>query len=402
MNVAIIGGGAAGYFAAISCKRHHPDAHVTIYEKSSKTLAKVKVSGGGRCNVTHNCESVSQLIKNYPRGGKELKKAFYQFGAKETIHWFKNEGVILKTEKDGRIFPITDSSETIIDCFENLLSKYNIKKKLNTEIKTVSRFENGFKLITENKQNYFAQRIIVTTGGLQKIEKFNWLSELNHKIEKTVPSLFTFNMPNESIKSLQGITVSDVQIKVQGTKLQTQGTLLVTHWGMSGPVILKLSAWGARIFNEKKYNFSIQVRWTGNLHDDEILNIIYLESINYPTKKIKNKNPFDIPNRLWEFLIQKIELNGEYCWNQLSKKNRNKLVNVLSNDIYQVEGKTTFKEEFVTCGGISLKEVNLETFESKKVKKMYFAGEILDVDGVTGGFNFQNAWTTGFIAGKLE
>ncbi len=401
MEVAIIGGGAAGFFAAISCKAHHPEAGVTIYEKSDKLLAKVKISGGGRCNVTHACFTNSQLIKFYPRGEKQLKKAFAQFTTTDTIKWFESRGVRLKAEDDGRMFPVTDSSQTIINCLIRETEKLGIEILLQQPIVSIEKESDNFKLTLRDKI-VIADKIIIACGGSPKREGFEWLKKLGHTIENPVPSLFTFNMPNEAIKSLMGVSVENVSVRIPGTKLKTDGPLLITHWGMSGPAILKLSAWGARILSDFKYQFPIQVNWLGEMNEDEARRVLAEEIRLHPKKKISNSDSFQLPNRLYLFLLSKIEINAETMLSELGKKNQNRLLNTLVNDEYKVEGKTTFKEEFVTCGGISLNGILMETMESKVCRGIYFAGEVTDIDGVTGGFNFQAAWTTGFIAGKLN
>ncbi|HTA28212.1 MAG TPA: NAD(P)/FAD-dependent oxidoreductase [Bacteroidia bacterium] len=401
MEIVVIGGGAAGFFAAISCKAHHPDSHVTIYEKSDKLLAKVKISGGGRCNVTHACFTNSQLIKFYPRGEKHLKKAFAYFNASDTVKWFENRGVRLKTEEDGRMFPVTNDSQTIVTCLMREVEKLGITIELHQAIIAIEKESSNFKLILRDKISY-ADKIIVASGGSPKAEGFSWLGKLGHTIEFPVPSLFTFNMPNESVKALMGVSVDNVSVRIPGTKLKTEGPLLVTHWGMSGPAILKLSAWGARVLKELNYRFAIQVNWLGAMNEDSARAVIAEELRQHPKKKLSNSNPFQLPHRLYSFLLSKIDIDPETLLEELGKKNQNRLLNTLLNDVYKVEGKTTFKEEFVTCGGIKLNEVSMETMESRVCSGLYFAGEVLDIDGVTGGFNFQAAWTTGFIAGKLS
>jgi len=400
MNIAIIGGGAAGFFAAFSVREHHPDAVITIYEKSDKLLAKVKISGGGRCNVTHACFKPSQLSKFYPRGEKQLKKAFSQFNTNHTVKWFQSRGVELKAEADNRMFPITDNSQTIIDCFlrEAQLKKITILQK--SPIIKISPKGVVFELQLKTK-SILVDKVVVATGGSPKIRGFEWLSELGHEIIAPVPSLFTFNMPKEPIKKLMGLVAENATVRIQGSKLQYTGPLLVTHWGMSGPAILKLSAWGARLLNDCDYQFNAQVNWVSASNEEEVLKIISDCQLGYHKRKIVNQNPFSIPNRLWLFLLDKVGLASETIWADLTKKNRNRLVNTIFNDVYEVSGKTTFKEEFVTSGGVSLTDVDIKTMQSRVCKNMYFAGEVVDIDGITGGFNFQAAWTTGFIAGKL-
>ncbi len=400
MDVAIIGGGAGGFFAAVSCKTYHPESNVTLYEKSDKLLAKVKISGGGRCNVTHACFSNAELAKYYPRGGKQLKKAFVQFTTTDIIQWFESRGVKLKTEEDGRMFPTTDNSQTIINCLLEEINKLGIKIEVHKPVLAIEKELKGFKL-TLRDNTIHADNVIVASGGSPKKEGFDWLEKLGHKIEAPVPSLFTFNMPCEDIKSLMGVTVEKIVVRVVGTKLVNEGPLLITHWGMSGPAILKLSAWGARVLNELGYKFTVQINWLGDINEDKAREIFAIEREGHPNRNIGNSESFQIPKRLFQFLLAKLNINPDTALEQLGKKNMNRLLNILLNDQYKVEGKTTFKEEFVTCGGVSLDDVSMDTMESKKCPGMYFAGEVLDIDGVTGGFNFQAAWTTGYIAGKL-
>lgn len=401
MRVAIIGGGAAGFFSALSVKEHHPNSKVTIFEKSNKLLSKVKVSGGGRCNVTNACFSPSQLSKSYPRGGKHLKKAFSVFQTKDTVEWFSRRGVELKAEEDGRMFPTTDNSQTIIDCFLKEASQKNIKILEQSPIRKIVPEKEGYTLHLEGTSEHF-NKVIIATGGSPKMSGFYWLQQLGHSISPPLPSLFTFNIPNDQVKILMGLVVENATVRIQGTKLSHSGPVLITHWGMSGPAILKLSAWGARELAENNYNFNIQINWLSIKSDEDANEIIDYELPHMRKKKIMNACPFKLPNRMWKFLLEKVGINPDSVWLELSKKNRNKLLNILLNDIYEVKGKTTFKEEFVTCGGIKLSDISFTSMESRVCKNLYFAGEVLDIDGITGGFNFQGAWTTGYIAGKLK
>ncbi|MEN9440836.1 MAG: hypothetical protein RLZ33_912 [Bacteroidota bacterium] len=399
MNIAIIGGGAAGFFAALSAKKHFSKANVTIYEKSGKVLSKVKISGGGRCNVTHACFSNRELAAFYPRGENYLRKAFEQFNAQSTVEWFESRGVKLKTYPDNCIFPQSNDSQSIIDCFLKEAVDLGVEIKLNQSITHLDIEANGFTLYTRDT-HYQADRIIVTTGGQPKRSGLEWLEKLGHEIIEPIPSLFTFNMPQNPIRELMGNVVEKATVKVEGTKLMGKGPLLVTHWGMSGPAILQLSAWGARILAERNYEFAILVNWLDELKEDSLRAQFQKIIQEHEGKKVANLNPFPMTSRLWNFLLQKSEIHPEMRWKDLGKKNINKLVNTLLNDRYEVSGKTTFKEEFVTAGGIALSDVDFKTMQSKKVPGMFFAGELLDFDGITGGFNFQAAWTTGFIAGK--
>jgi len=375
-KIAIIGGGAAGFFAALSTKSFHPESEVTIYEKTNKVLGKVKISGGGRCNVTHACFDNKKLSTYYPRGGNKLK-----------------------TYPDGCVFPLSNDSQTIIDCFIIEAQKLGVKIMLNQSIQEIIGLEDGFELKTR-EHVFITDKIIVTTGGQPKRNGLEWLEKLGHAIIDPVPSLFTFNMPENPIRELMGNVVEKATVKIEGTKLIGQGPLLITHWGMSGPAILLLSAWGARILHEKNYQFAILVNWLDEMKEltlrEKLVDIIE----EHGGKMIGNLNPFPVTNRMWYFLLEKSEIHLETRWKDLGKKTTNKLVNTLLNDRYEVNGKTTFKEEFVTAGGVALNEIDFKSMESKLVPGLHFAGEILDIDGITGGFNFQAAWTTGFIAGK--
>ena len=400
-KVAIIGGGAAGFFAAISVKENHPNHQVILFEKTSKVLSKVKVSGGGRCNVTHNCTNISDLCDAYPRGGKKLKSLFYQFSTTDTIDWFETRGVPLKTEKDGRIFPVSNNSQSIIDCLIGEINRLKIALELGKTIENIEQEKIGWKLKFKDQPNQQFDVIIIATGGSPKLKGFEWLQKLGHNIIHPIPSLFTFNMPNEPIIELMGLVVENTRVRIKNSKIQTEGPLLITHWGMSGPSILKASAFGARLLSEQEYQFEIEVNWIDETNMDLLLNKLQHYSQLHPQKRIGNHKAFMIPNRLWIYLLSKVEIPVEKKWNEIGKKKFRQLITILTQDIYKVSGKTTFKEEFVTCGGIDLNEINLNTMESKKVNNLYFAGEVIDVDAITGGYNFQAAWSGGYVAGKL-
>lgn len=401
MKVAVIGGGAAGFFSAFSVKEHHPEAEVMIIEKSNKVLAKVKVSGGGRCNVTNGCTSIAELAEAYPRGGRFLKKAFVVFNTKHTHDWFTSRGVKLVTQEDNCVFPESQSSQTIIDCFLDEAKKYNIAIKTSKGVKALSQVASLWKLDFLDEDSQFFDKVIVCVGGNPKLAGYEWLQNLGLKIEPPVPSLFTFNMPSEPIKALMGIVVEPAMANIQSTKLKSDGPLLITHWGMSGPAILKLSAFGARVLSESQYNFKTQVNWSNEPNFEIVMAAMEQIVKEHPQKMVSNIKPFGLSERLWHFLLEKTEIPLSKKWSELGKKGLNKLVNVLVNDIYEVSGKTTFKEEFVTCGGVSLEQIDVHTMQSKVCPGLYFAGEVMDIDGITGGYNFQAAWTTGFIAGKL-
>lgn len=403
MKVAIIGGGAAGFFAAIHCKINYPNAQVTIFEKSAKLLAKVKVSGGGRCNVTNGCTVISTLSKAYPRGEKQLKKSFVQFSSKDTMNWFETRGVELVTQTDNCVFPKSQNSQTIIDCFLGEAKKRGVQIKMETPVIALDSSPNNSIILTfRGGENSEFDKVIVTTGGSPKKAGLEWLEKLGHQIETPVPSLFTFNMPSENVRELMGIVVEKTITKIQGTKLRSDGPLLITHWGMSGPSILKLSAFGARLLSELDYKFTIQVNWVNEQNVREVEQELWKLIGEHGQKLVVNIRPYFLPDRLWRFLVQRAGLSDQKKWDELGKKGLNKLTNLLTNDLYKVEGKTTFKEEFVTCGGVSLKSVDMNTMESKVCKNLYFAGEVLDIDGITGGYNFQAAWTTSYIAAQLS
>lgn len=375
LKIVVIGGGAAGFFAAINAKRTYPKALVVLHERTNKVLSKVRISGGGRCNVTHSCFDPKELVTNYPRGSKELLGPFHRFGPNETIEWFKDLGVDLKTEKDGRMFPITNSSETIVNCLMKEAEKLGVVLKLLSKL---------------NFQDIIADRIILATGS----HKSGWeyASALGHTIQTPVPSLFTFNIPDFALISASGVTLENVHLKLAQTKLEQKGPMLITHWGFSGPAALKLSAFGARVLSEANYEMELIVDW---LPDDSVNDLIELLINENPAKRLGNSRAISLPKRLWNLLCTSPNKTLE----QMNRAAMSRLVSKLKADSYQIKGKTTNKEEFVTCGGVTLSEVNFKSMESKIHPGLFFCGEILNIDGVTGGFNFQNAWTTGFIAG---
>lgn len=403
MKIGIIGGGAAGFFAAIHAKMNHPESEVILLEKSQKLLSKVKVSGGGRCNITNGCTSITELSKAYPRGEKKLKQAFSEFNTKHTMKWFESRGIALTIQDDNCVFPVSQDSQTIIDCFLDECKNLGIQIEIGRVVQELVPENDKITLkFRGNELEYQFDKVIVATGGSPKREGLAWLEKLGHKIEQPVPSLFTFNMPSEEITKLMGIVVEETMTSVQGTKLKSDGPLLITHWGMSGPSILKLSAFGARALEQKNYSFNIQVNWVNIQSYEEVAQELKSLSEKNLNKQLQNFRAYLLPERLWLYLLEKLELPLDKKWGDLGKKGINKLANILTNDIYQVNGKTTFKEEFVTCGGISLDSINFKTMESKAVPNLYFAGEVMDVDGITGGYNFQAAWTTAYIAGKLN
>jgi predicted Rossmann fold flavoprotein len=397
-RLVVIGGGAAGFFCAVNAARLNPELEVIILERSNKLLSKVKVSGGGRCNVTHACFSIAEMIKKYPRGSSFLKKAFHHFFTNDTIDWFKERGVVLKTEADGRMFPVTDSSQTIIDCLVKEANKYGVDIRMNKEVKQLGVGDVIFELQFADGTVLQADHVCIASGAYPKIIQYNWLKKTEHPIEDPVPSLFTFNMPGNAVTALMGISVENVSVKIVGSKLTEEGPLLITHWGMSGPAILKLSAWGARELAAGNYNFSILVNWIPGLNENSLRERFQRIRFDLAAQKIINRNPFALPNRLWEYLLIESGIDPGLRWADLPAKEQNRLIKNICAKEYGVKGKTTFKEEFVTAGGIQLQDIDFNTMQSKKHPGLFFAGEIINVDGITGGFNFQNAWTTGWIA----
>ncbi len=399
-RLVVIGGGAAGFFCAVNAARLNPELDVLIVEKSSKLLSKVKVSGGGRCNVTHSCFSMADMIRKYPRGAAFLKKAFHHFFTTDTINWFQERGVALKTEDDGRMFPVSNSSQTIVDCLMKEVNLYGVEIEMNKEVSAIRKEKEGWLIECKSGPNLSADYMCIASGGYPKSIQFEWLRQIGHTVAAPVPSLFTFNMPGNSITSLMGITVEQVQVKIIGSKLTEEGPLLITHWGMSGPAILKLSAWGARELAEKNWQFAILVNWLPAFNEQTLKDKFQQVRFEIAAQKISNRNPFGLPGRLWEYLLQQSGVNENIRWADLPAKEQNKLIKNVCSQEFTVNGKTTFKEEFVTAGGVALEEVDHSTMQSKISSNLFFAGEVLNVDGVTGGFNFQNAWTTGWIAAK--
>jgi hypothetical protein len=402
MQIAIIGGGAAGFFAAIAVKENCPDTRVVIFEKSDQVLAKVKISGGGRCNVTNACDSIAELCNAYPRGGRSLKKAFHIFNNKHTVEWFESRGVPLVIQDDQRVFPASGNSRSIIDCLLSEADRLGIEIKTGKPAQTMKSLNGKLEIYFDREANKPAvfDKVIVTTGGSPKRSELEWLEALGHKIKAPVPSLFSFNMPGEPITKLMGVSIDMTTVRIQGTRLISEGALLITHWGMSGPAILKLSSFGARILHEMDYNFNIRVNWANEPNAGLVTQHFSNIAKDHPHKLLSNFRPYAIPSRLWTYLLDKIEMPENKNWGEIGKKGHNRLVNVITNDSYTVKGKSTFKDEFVTCGGVSLESVDLNTMQSKVCKNLYFAGEVLDIDGITGGFNFQAAWTTGWLAGR--
>lgn len=399
-RLVVVGGGAAGFFCAVNAARLYPSLEVMILEKSNHLLSKVRVSGGGRCNVTHACFSIAEMIKKYPRGASFLKKAFHHFFTSDTIAWFKERGVEIKTESDGRMFPVSNTSQTIIDCLMQEANQYGVTILMNREVKEIVKKDNGFNLLFSNHSIIETDFLCIASGGYPKSLQFEWLTKIGHTVESPVPSLFTFNMPGNPITALMGIAVEKVQVKIRGSKLVEDGPMLITHWGMSGPAILKLSAWGARELASKNWQFGIIINWLPIYTEQTLKEKFQQVRFDIAAQKISNRNPFSLPQRLWDYLLQQSGVNENIRWADLPAKEQNKLIKNICAQEFSVNGKTTFKEEFVTSGGISLDEVDHASMQSKIVPNLFFAGEVLNIDGVTGGFNFQNAWTTAWIAAQ--
>ncbi len=410
-KIVVVGGGAAGFFCAIQIAELHPDWEISIFEKTNKLLSKVRVSGGGRCNVTHACPDVEVLLKKYPRGTRFLKKAFYQFATKNTIEWFAKNGVELHTEKDGRMFPTTNSSDTIIDCFLRKVHQYKIN--VLTQHEVVEVINNAATLSNANsaKQHSFtlqllgrapmqADAICLATGGMLKSDRLKWLTNFGHSIVDPVPSLFTFNTVDKKITTLMGVAIEKASIQWRGNKIIETGPLLITHWGISGPAAIKLSAWCAREMSETNYEGVIIINWTPNFNESTLKMEWINLRMDFGKREMGSKNPFDLPQRLWHFLLQEAGVALNTKWADLKSANQHLLIQLLTRYTLAIKGKTTFKEEFVTCGGVDLKDIDAQTMESKLVPGLHFAGEMMDVDGITGGFNFQHAWTSGWIAAQ--
>ena len=395
-DIIIVGGGAAGFFTAINIVEKNPNLKVAILERGKEVLSKVKISGGGRCNVTHACFVPNDLVKFYPRGEKELRGPFHQFCSGDTIEWFEKHGVELKIEDDGRMFPVSNSSDTIVDCFLTATQKLGIDILTGQSVQSIFKAADYWKVQTTT-ENYSCQNLILTTGSNPKI--WEMLANIGHSIIPPVPSLFTFNIGDKRTKDLMGVSAM-ASVKVKNSKLEASGPLLITHWGMSGPGILRLSAWGARELADKNYQFAILVNWLNEVTLEEAEEKLKELKLEHSKKAVSKKSPFEFPNRLWENLVLAATISEDTKWADLTKKQLQNLALQLTQGEFQVNGKSTFKEEFVTAGGIDLKEINFKTMESKLHPNLYFAGEIVNIDAITGGFNFQNAWTSGFLVAE--
>ena len=400
-RVIVIGGGAAGFLAAITCASVSPKTEVMLLEAAQKPLTKVRISGGGRCNVTHHCFDPALLVQAYPRGGKALRGAFTRFQPQDTVTWFEKRGVNLKTEADGRMFPTTDNSETIINCLVSEAKNKGVIIKTGVKVKWVSYEDDRFIIDLKNGESLRSDRALLATGS-QRLP-YQWAAQFGHKIIPPIPSLFTFNINDERLNDLAGVSVKQVEIQLQlkgKEKYKQTGQLLITHWGISGPAVLKLSAYGARVMRDQGYHLGILINWLPAENMETVKEKLCAQKTETPRRQVISSSPFSLPRRLWEKLAAASDIAPTLRWAEMSKKQVKALAKELTQGEFEMEGKSVFKEEFVTCGGVDLKGVNFKTMESKFVSGLYFAGEILDIDGITGGFNFQSAWTTGWLAGQ--
>jgi predicted Rossmann fold flavoprotein len=401
VHVVVIGGGAAGFFGAIACAEANPQAQVTILEAARQPLAKVRISGGGRCNVTHACFEPALLVQNYPRGGKALRGAFSRFQANDTVNWFQSRGVDLKTEADGRMFPVTDDSGTVIECLMRTAHRAGVQLRTGVQVQRVTRHDQGFTLQLKSGQALDCDRLLLATGSSP--QGYAIAQSLGHQVFPPVPSLFTFNLQDARLEGLAGVAVNSVHLRLQmENKLafEQTGPLLMTHWGVSGPAVLKLSAWGARALQEQHYQATLRINWVPQSNPETLRQHLQASRSQLSRKTIVAHCPVLIPRRLWEKLTAFVGIQEGDRWAELSNKTMNLLLQELTQGSYQIQGKGVFKDEFVTCGGVNLKEVDFKTLQSKICPGLYLAGEVLDIDGITGGFNFQSAWTTGWLAGQ--
>jgi predicted Rossmann fold flavoprotein len=397
-DLIVVGGGAAGFYGAIQAAEMHPGLRVLVLEKSSKLLSKVRVSGGGRCNVTHHCFDPIRLSHHYPRGAKNLRAVFKKYDAGSTVKWFASKGIGLKIEEDGRMFPVTDSSQTIIDCFMRETERLKIVIETGAEVMEIQKNSGTLRVITASQQFYNTTHILIATGGSPKPEAYAFIQKLGHTIKAPIPSLFTFNDSKKHFADLMGISVANAEVRIATTKFKQEGPLLITHWGLSGPAVIKLSAWAAEYLHEKHYSFTALVSWIGPVGEESLRSDLQAAKSLRTKQRIFGNPLCDLPQRLWVRLCELAEIPEDKLWGEISNKNLNRLLEYLSKCPFQIKGKTTFKEEFVTCGGVDLNEIDLESMESRKVKGIFFAGEVLNIDGETGGFNFQCAWSTAFVA----
>lgn len=398
-SIAVVGGGAAGFFAAVTAAEANPDAQVHLFEKGRRFLTKVKVSGGGRCNVTHHCFDPAEFSRNYPRGSRELKAAFHRWQASDTVQWFESRRMKMKAEPDGRMFPVTDSSQSVIDTLTDAAKASNVSLRPNTGIKSIHATHTGIALTFEAGETTLYDRVCIAAGSLKGSTLPSSLEAIGHTIEPLVPSLFAVNCSDKRTEGMAGVSVPQASVRIQGSKQWQTGPLLITHKGLSGPAILRLSAWEARAAHQAGYHFPLEVAWTGETNREKILEVLRQHTRSAAKKMVKNACPFPLPQRLWDKLLESAATQPDTPWSQVPKSQLQSIASEVAASVFSITGKTTNKEEFVTCGGVRLKEVDFRTMESRIAPRLHFAGETLDIDGITGGFNFQAAWTTGRIAG---
>lgn len=397
-TLVVIGGGAAGFFCAVNAARLQPGLRVILLEKTGKLLAKVRISGGGRCNVTHACFDPVEMAARYPRGKHFVRKAFHRFFTPDTIHWFQERGVTLKTEEDGRMFPVTDSSGTIVQCLLREAGRYGVDIRLQADCTGLEKGEKGFVVHLRGQDSLRADYVCLAPGGYPKASMFDWLQGTGHTLVPPVPSLFTFNLPDHPITALMGVAVADARVILPAQKHEQRGPLLITHWGLSGPAVLKASAWAARELAGAGWQFPVRINWLPDYHETAILGALQQQRIEHGGSRVRGRCPWSLPARLWDYLAAEAGCTEQARWADLPAAVLPRLAKLICGQEFAVKGKTTFREEFVTAGGIDLREVDPLRMESKKVPGLFFAGEILDVDGITGGYNFQHAWTSGFTA----
>jgi predicted Rossmann fold flavoprotein len=397
VDLIVVGGGAAGFFAAITCAEHSAKS-VLILEKTSQLLHKVKISGGGRCNVTHDCVDPREMSRNYPRGEKSLIGPLHRFGVADTVDWFARRGVTLTAEPDGRMFPDTDDSQTIVDALRAAAHAAGVDVHVSESVTSIARIDDHFELATSRGRTYTAANVVLATGGTRLAAGAALAANLGHTLQPPAPSLFTFKIDDPRLEGLAGLSVGHADVRIQQSRLASSGPVLITHWGLSGPGILRISAWGARELAERNYRFDISVNWLPGADPSAVID----ERRRTEAKRqLAGRSPFDaLPKRLWLRLLAAAGISESTTWSQLTRSRANLLVDQLTAATFAVDGKSTNKDEFVTCGGVALDEIDFRTMQSKLVPGLYFAGEVIDVDGITGGFNFQNAWTTGFHAGS--
>ena len=399
-NIAIIGGGASGFFAAIRAKELNPQLNITIFEKGKTALAKVLITGGGRCNLTNTFNEVDDLKQAYPRGEKLLKRLFNHFNYQDTVKWFENNGVKLITQEDQRLFPASQDAKTIVDCLQRKAQRLNINIAYNHHFLSIEQTtENRLKVCFQTQESRIFDAVLLAMGGVPHIAKLAFLSCSGHKIVPPVPSLFTFNINNKNLLNLMGVSVPIVSLRIVGTKIESKGSLLITHWGISGPATLKLSSYGAIVAKENNYKFQVSINWINESNASKVEEYLLEIFAMNKKKQLSSLHIYHLTQRVWSYLVERSGIELTKRCEEIGKKNLNKLIETLTNDIYNVEGKGAFKDEFVTCGGVSLKSVNPQTLESKHIPNLYFSGEMLDIDAITGGFNLQAAWTTGFVTG---